>query len=376
LSETILIIAGENSGEKYGAALVRQYLKNHPETCFFGVGGKAMKKAGVDILFPVEDLAVVGLFEVVSHLARIKRIFRYIQKEVKSRAPSAAVLIDSPDFNLRLAKKLSSQQVPVLYYISPTVWAWRKKRLRTIKKHVSRMLLIFPFEEDIYLANEIPSAFIGHPLIEKVKIGNSRESFLKKYGLDPDKHIISILPGSRKSEIRFHAPVLNKTLPRIRKELNVQFIMLQADNISREYFISCFSQTLHYCLVSEDIYDALAYSRLALSSCGTANLEAALLETPVIAFYRLSPLTYFLGVRFIKIKNYSIVNILAQEKIIPELIQGEFTEENLYNETKKIMNSASIRNSMIEQFQIIRKQLGTQLASKNAAAELFDLISS
>jgi lipid-A-disaccharide synthase len=152
--------------------------------------------------------------------------------------------------------------------------------------------------------------------------------------------------------------------------------MLQADNISREYFISCFSQTLHYCLVSEDIYDALAYSRLALSSCGTANLEAALLETSVVAFYRLSPLTYFLGVRFIKIKNYSIVNILAQEKIIPELIQGEFTEENLYNETKKIMNSASIRNSMIEQFQIIRKQLGTQLASKNAAAELFDLISS
>jgi len=348
LTENILIIAGENSGEKYGASLVKQYLKEYPDTSFFGIGGREMKDAGVEILFPIEDLAVVGLIEVISHLARIKRIFRQIQKEVKARDAKAAVLIDSPDFNLRLAKKMSSRSFPILYYISPTVWAWRKKRLRIIKKVVSKMLLIFPFEKEIYRKENIPSSFIGHPLIERVKIRNSREAFFQKYGLDPDKTVIAVLPGSRKSEIRFHAPVLNKTLPKIRKKWDVQYVLLKADSINREDFIRHFPPTLNYCLVSEDFHEALAFSRLALSSCGTANLEAALLETPIVAFYRISPLTYFLGIRFIKIKNFSIVNILSNKKIIPELIQKQFTADALFHEAHKILSSPEIQNSMIE----------------------------
>ncbi len=372
---SILIIAGENSGERYGARLVHEFKKTHPSFSFFGIGGKEMEKQGVDLLFPIKDMAVVGGFEILSHLPRLKKIFNHIQKETKRKKPVASVLIDSPDFNMRLAKKLKKQSIPVLYYISPTVWAWRKGRLKTLKKTIQKMLLIFPFEEKIYNEHGIPATYVGHPLREYVKVSLSRKEFHQKYELDPEKKVISILPGSRKSELKFHLPILLRALDKIRDEFESQYLFLLAENLESSLihsFISSYHNNLK--LLAADKYDAMAYSHLVLAACGTSNLEAALLGVPLISFYRILPLTYSLGKRFVHLKNYSIVNILAGKEIIPELIQKDFTPENIFQETKKILGSEQSRLRMIENFKSIKTVLGESQASQNAAKELEKII--
>lgn len=367
----MLIIAGENSGEKYGASLLREFKKIQPQISFFGIGGNQMASEGAELLFSIRDLAVIGLFEVISHLPRIKRIFRKVRKEVRRRKPLAAVLIDSPDFNLRMAKVLKKQGIPVLYYISPTVWAWRKNRLKIIQKTVSKMMLIFPFEESIYRDHNIPASYVGHPLLERIKVTLPRNEFFKKYALDSQKKIISLLPGSRQGELKYHMPVLAKAIEKIKKEFAAEFILPLAENIDRDFlsnFIPRNSKDIS--ILEDDLYEAIAYSDLVLSSCGTANLEAALLETPFVAFYRLSPISYRLGLRFIKIRDYSIVNILAGKRIVPELIQDEFNSNELFREARKLLTSETRREEMKEQFKAIKKTLGQKKASQNVAQEL------
>lgn len=373
--DSILIVAGENSGEKYGADLVRQFKKLHPSISFFGIGGTHMEREGVRLLFPVEELAVVGVFEIISHLPRIKKIFNKIKKDIKHQKPSAAVLIDSPDFNLRLAKKLKRQSIPVLYYISPTVWAWRKGRLRTIKKTVDKMMLIFPFEEKIYEDYGIPAVYVGHPLKDRIKASLTKNEFLENYRLDPRKKLISLLPGSRRSELKYHMPVLAKALERIKSEWDTQFVLLQPENLEKNFLLNLIPSWLKGLkILGENHYEAIASSDLVLSACGTANLEAALLETPLVSFYRISPLTYLFLHRLAAIKNFSIVNILARERIIPELIQRDFTPQNIFEETKKILNSEEQRSEMLAQFRRIKKILGKKNAPQNAAIELEKLI--
>ena len=369
--DSILIIAGENSGEKYGADLTREFKKLRPSFTFFGIGGTGMAKQGVRLLFPVEELAVVGVFEVLSHIPRIKKIFNRIVKETKHQKPAAAVLIDSPDFNLRLAKKLKKSSIPILYYISPTVWVWRMGRLKTIKKYVSKMMLIFPFEEKIYKEFGIPAVYIGHPLKEKVKTSLTREDFFKKYELNPQKKLIALLPGSRRSELKYHMPVLLESLHLIQSEWDVQFILLLAETLERNFLLNFIPPVFKDLKVfTSDHYEAMASSDLILSSCGTANLEAALLETPFIAFYRISPLTYFFGHRLAKITNFSIVNILAGKRVVPELIQKEFSSERIFEEATKILSSEKLRAEMTSEFRKVKKILGDKIAPQNAAREL------
>jgi lipid-A-disaccharide synthase len=369
--DQVLIIAGENSGEKYGAALMQEFKRTNPETRFFGIGGTQMEKVGAECLFSISDLSMVGIFEVLAHLKKIRQIFSAITKEVKRRKPQAAVLIDSPDFNLRLASKLKKLGVPVLYYIGPTVWAWRKHRLGHIKKYVDRMMLIFPFEKKIYEDSDIPAVFVGHPLLERVKPKLSRKDFFEKHHLDPAKPLISLLPGSRENEIRYHLPHIGPALEPLSRTFNAQFILIQADNISASTLQNMLPQDWKDIpFIREDIYSALAASRLALSACGTANLEAALLETPVLAYYRLNPLSYALGIKFLKIPRFSIVNILGKKSVIPELIQKEFTSDALIKEAGIILSSKEIRDRMIAEFRKIRIQLGQEKASVNTAAEL------
>jgi len=372
---SILIIAGENSGEKYGANLVRQFKKIQPSFTFFGIGGKHMAAEGVRLIYSVDHLALVGLFEIVTHIPRLLKLFSLIKKEAIKNIPEAAVLIDSPDFNLRIAKRLKKLSIPILYYISPTVWAWRSQRLKVIKKTVEKMLLIFPFEQRIYKLYNIPATYVGHPLKERVKISLSKQEFIRKYNIDLRKKFILILPGSRKSEIKNHMPTLIQAIEQIKREFEAQFFLLLAENLEEQYVSSFIpSQTDTLRIMKQDIYEALAYCDMALSSCGTANLEAALLGTPVVSFYRILPLTYSLGIRLIKIKNYSIVNILAGEKVIPELIQNNFTAENILKETKKILGSEKTSSKMREHYRRISDLLGEKVASENAARELEKMI--
>ncbi len=367
----VLIVAGESSGERYGAALVREFRKLHPGTAFFGVGGGRMAEEGVEILFPTEHLAVMGIFEVLSQVPRIRRIFRHLVREAVSRRPAAAVLIDSPDFNLRLAKKLKEAGIPVLYYISPTVWAWRRGRLKTVRRYVSRMMLIFPFEEEIYRSEGIPAAYIGHPLLERVRAGFGRGEFFAKYGFNPAKKLVVLLPGSRRGELRYHAPVLAETVERLRSSSDIQFALVLAESLGRDALKSFWPGPIDELpVLDRDGYEAMAAADVVLSSCGTATLESALLGTPVVAFYRISPLTYRVGRRFVRISHYSIVNILAGMPVVPELIQGEFTAGNLAHEALRVLGSDSVRREMKEAFLNIRKNLGEGRASENAAREL------
>lgn len=373
---SIFIVAGENSGEKYGASLVREFKKNFPSSEFFGIGGHQMAAEGVDLLFSIQDLSVMGVFEILTHLPRLKKIFNRVKNEVNRREPAAAVLIDSPDFNLRLVKSIKKLGIPVLYYISPTVWAWRKARLNTIKKHVDKMLLIFPFEEEIYQKKGIPATYVGHPLLERIDISLSKDEFLQKYGLSPKQQMICLLPGSRRSEIKFHMPILKSAIEKIEENRNAQFVLPLAENLDVDVlrkYLPADQNTVK--ILTEDRLEGMAYSDLILSSCGTANLEAALLGIPFIAYYRLSPLTYSLGLPFVQTRMYSIVNILAGSSIVPELIQKRFTPDRVVSEAAKILQSAEIRAHMKEEFQRIRVSLGEKKASQNAARELEKLLS-
>jgi lipid-A-disaccharide synthase len=376
LTHSILLVTGENSSEKCGAGLVREFKKRHPQTEFFGVGGSQMEDEGVELLYTIQDLSFVGIFEILSHIPNLKRILSRIKKEAERRKPAAAVLVDSPDFNLRLAKSIKKLGIPVLYYISPTVWAWRMGRLKTIKKYVDKMLLIFPFEEEIYERHGIPATYVGHPLRERMKVSLTRDNFFQKYDLSPDKKTICLLPGSRQSEINFHMPILIPAVKKSEEEEGTQHILSLAENLDAEElkrFLAEKNDRIK--MLTEDRLEAMAYSDLILSSCGTANLEAALLGSPFIAFYRVSPLTYRLGIPFVHTRTYSIVNILAGSKIVPELIQGEFTPENLAEETCKILRSKDKRIYQKEKFREIGHSLGDRKASLNAAQELEKLLS-
>lgn len=367
----ILIVAGESSGERYGADVVSEFRKLRPSPEFFGVGGKRMAEAGVDLLFSVDELSAVGIFEVVSRLPHFCRIFRLLEKEVDARSPAAALLIDSPDFNLRLAKRLKASGVPVVYYISPTVWAWRRGRLRAVRRYVDRMLLIFPFEQKIYDEHGVRATFVGHPLRDKVVVNLGRDEFLTKYHLRADAPLVCLLPGSRPTELKYHLPVLAGAVERLRGQMDIQFVLVLAENLTRADLDRLLPASGKEILVlTEDAYEAMAYSDLVLSACGTANLEAALLGTPLIAFYRLSPLTYYPFRRLLRISDYSIINILAGKKIVPELIQREFNSRRLVDEIRSLLSSEERRSSMRAEFARLRSELGTGRAAANAAREL------
>ncbi len=368
---SVLIVAGENSGDRHGADVVREYKRLHPDVVFFGIGGRRLSEEGVEIICPIERLSAVGIFEVLSRLPHFRRIFSLVVKETQARNPQAAVLIDSPDFNLRLARRLRKTATPVLYYIGPTVWAWRKKRLTTIRKFVTRMCLIFPFEKKIYDDNGIPASFVGHPLKDHVRIRLSRDEFRAKHALPSETRFISLLPGSRRTEVKNHLPVLVEAARKLRGELPVRFLLVLAGSIPRSFldrFLPPGEPGIDILL--EDGYEAVAYSDLALSSCGTANLETALLGTPLIAFYRLSPFTYYPFRHLVKIREYSIVNILAGRRVVPELIQRDFQAENLVRQIKELLFSEERKLRMKEEFRRIDDLLGQERAPENVAHEL------
>jgi lipid-A-disaccharide synthase len=372
---SILIVAGENSGEKYGAGLVREFRRLRPQSRFFGIGGREMERAGVERLFSLEDLALVGLFEVLAHLPRLRRIFRSLLKEARARRPLAAVLIDSPDFNLRLAKRLKAAGIPVLYFVSPTVWAWRRGRLKKIKETVAQMLLIFPFEKPLYDKAGIPAAYIGHPLQEYLRVRLSRPAFLRKHGFDPRIELVTILPGSRRSEVKRHMPVLVQAARLLQETLPVNIAFILAENLDRDILASHLPSGPEGIKVLDcDRHEAMAASSLVLSACGTANLEAAMLGRPLVAFYKVSPLTYWAGRRLVRIKRYSIVNILAEKDVVAELIQRRFTPHNVLQEARRLLEDKRAARAQEAEFKRIRMMMGRKKPSAQAARELDRII--
>jgi lipid-A-disaccharide synthase len=373
--KNILIIAAENSAENYGAQVVAEFQKRDANVHFFGVGGDKLKEIGVELIIHNKELAVVGIIEVVSSIFKLKRCMNLLYKTAIQRKAAAVLLIDYPDFNLRIARKFKKAGIKVYYYISPTVWAWRYSRVDTIKKVVDHLFIIFPFEIPIYKHEEIPFTYTGHPLLPDIKVNQKKADFRKTHGIGQDQLLVSLLPGSRRSEIHFLLPVMLAAMEQLNKEFNIKIQLLKANSIEKELLDTYLepSQLEIGTINQQEGYDLINASDIVLTTCGTSNLEIAVLGTPFTAVYRVNKLSYFLGKRFVKIKLYSIVNILAGHEVIRELIQHNFTPENVVAELRRILSQPEVRDQMQHRFEKIRTLL-TQ--DQYPPAIIYDKISS
>jgi lipid-A-disaccharide synthase len=361
----LLVSCGEPSGDLYAADLVRHLRQGAAAPLeVFGLGGERLEAEGVRLLGHVRDLAVVGLWEVVSHLPRFRRIFRSLLADVDGRRPDLAILVDYPDFNLRLARALHRRGVPVVYYVSPQVWAWRKRRLGAIRAHVAHMIVIFPFEAKVYEDAGVPVTFVGHPLIDLVAPERDRAGFLAAHGLDPARPVIALLPGSRRKEIAHNLPALAGAVRLLaQRRPDLQFAAAVAPSIDAGVLRA--GLPAHVALVEGRTYAVLSAAAAAIVASGTATVEAALLGTPMVVVYRLSALTYRLGRRFVKVPHVAMANLIAQRRIVPELIQDDFTPEKVADGVLALLGPAGDR--MRDALADVRQRLGAPGASERAA---------
>src|SRR5712691_823085 len=354
----LLISCGEASGDLYGAELVRHLRERRGDLEVLGLGGDRLQAQGASLFGHVRDLAVVGLLEVLSHLRDLRVVFRRILEEADRRPPDAAVLVDYPDFNLRLARALHRRGIPVIYYVSPQVWAWRRGRVAAIRETVARMLVIFPFEEELYRAAGVPVTFVGHPLVSLVRPAVDPAAFLRELGLDPARPVVALLPGSRPKEVAHNLPPLAGAVDRIRAARpDVQFVAAVAASLAASPVREAFGDR-PVTVVHDRTHAALSAATAAVVASGTATVEAALLGTPMVVVYRLSPWTYRLGRRFVRVPYYAMVNLIAERAVVPELIQSEFTAARVAAEILPLIEDSPTRKAMLLGLAEVRERLG------------------
>ncbi len=343
----IMIVAGEASGDLHGSNLVKAMLSLDSSLKFYGIGGEKLKDAGVNIIADSSDMAVVGLTEVISRLAFILKVRRRLKESIQEEHPDLLILIDYPDFNISLAKTAKKSNVKVFYYISPQVWAWRKKRVNDLARCVDRMAVILPFEKEIYNSVALDVGFVGHPLLDTVKRTQSRGEILGELGLDADRTTVAILPGSREKEVTKLLPEMLGAAELLKKRIPfVQFILPLADTLPIE-LISAIARDYSVdvkIVRNNNTYDAVGESDIAIVASGTATLEVALLEIPMIIVYKVSPFTYCAGRIVIDVEHIGLVNIIAGKKVVPELIQGDAKAEKIAEETEKILSDRALKD--------------------------------
>lgn len=367
-SNHIVIVAGEDSGDLHAALLVEALKELNPELTFSGLGGQKMHAAGVELYRDLTKLAVVGYWEVIKNYSKFKEIFDFILQKITDLQPAAVILVDYPGFNLRLAKKLHSLPTKVVYYISPQVWAWKTKRVHEIKQNVDRMLVLFEFEKNFYARFGLDVDFVGHPLVDTVRTTQSRSEYLKTLDLPEEKTTIGLLPGSRLKEIERHLPVMMETAELLHKELPIQFLLIKAPSISRALLEDTVRKyNLELPIVEEDIYNAIGACNLCLVSSGTATLETAILGKPMVVMYKTSLPTWLLAKIFVKIPYISLVNVVAQKEVVPELIQYDASAQGLADAVKGIFADEIRIARMKDELKDMVDSLGTSPASRAAA---------
>lgn len=364
----ILVSAGEASGDRYAAELVAALRKRLPQADFFGCGGQHLRKEGLRAVIRAEDLAVVGLFEVVRHIPRIYRRFRQLIAAVRVEKPQLAILTDAPDFHLRLAKKLRRLKIPIVYYVAPQAWAWRKGRVRKLRRLIDRLLVIFPFEEEFFSARRVRATFVGHPLADRAAVSADRGTFFRKHGLDLQKRLIAILPGSRRGEALRHLPALEKAAALLAERDGIQFILPASATTGRNFFLEHWRGPA-VVIVEGETRGAVGHADLALVASGTATVETALLGAPMIVFYRLARPSYWLAKMLVDTPFYSMVNLLAGKRIVPELIQGECNGEKLAAESVRLLQQERERCRMVEELAKLKGKLYAGAPAAERAAE-------
>ena len=371
-----LLSAGEASGDNYGAQLIAALAQLAPGSEFFGMGGETMVGAGFHALVHANEVAVVGLTEVITHLPAIRRRFKHLVTEAARRRPDAAILIDFPDFNLRLARDLHSLGIPVFYFISPQLWAWRTGRVEQVKKYVRKMIVIFPFEQEFYRNHGVDVCYVGHPLAFLPLPQVSREEFAAKYKLDLGKQWIAILPGSRRKEVRLNLPVMLEALEQLRKSGDeFEYLLPVASTLDKEWVRYQLGPAYTTIKLTENAQATVMLSRAAVVASGTATVESALTGTPFVVVYRLSLLTWLLGRRLVKLDTFAMPNLIAGRKIVPELIQGGFTAEAVVQELKKILPEGPARHDMQDALVEVKHKLAvTEPPALLAAGEILRAI--
>jgi len=375
-TKNILIVAGEASGDLHGSNLVKAIKDIEPRINFFGLGGKRLKQAGVDLHFDLTEIAVVGIFEVLKNIKKFKSAFRCVLREIDRQRPDLAILIDYPGFNLRLAEELKKRSIPVIYYISPQVWAWGKGRIKKIKRLVLRIIVVFKFEEELYLKHNIPVSFVGHPLLDIVKSKTSKEEFLSRIGLDIKNLTFSLLPGSREKEVKALLPIMLKTSELIYKEVpNSQFLILRSPTTKEDIFndiVSRFQVPVKQ--VTDMTYDGLNASDFALVASGTATLEAAILGVPMVILYKVSFLTWVYLKTAIKIPCIGLVNVIKQKKIIEEFIQYNARPKKISRYIISTIKDKDKINNIKQGLSEVTRLIGEKGANLRAAKVILDLL--
>jgi lipid-A-disaccharide synthase len=409
MAATIFISAGEASGEHYGALLIaalqEQLAAAGQAASFFGMGGARMAASGLECVVRSEEMAVMGLTEVVRHLPRIWREFQRLKQAVRTRPPSVAVLIDFPEIHFRLAKELHRLGVPVIFFVSPQLWAWKKKRIRLVQEYIDRMLVIFPFEEPFYRERGVEAEFVGHPLAELAAPAVSRSEFAAANGLNPAKTWIGLLPGSRAKEIRDHLPEMLRAARELAAHARgatdggMEFIVplaptlneAQRDEVRQMVEAHAGGLTLRLIddlgaegaagptagvaggaigLTAAGARAVLFHARASVVASGTATVEAALIGNPFVVVYRVSPLTYAIARRLVKVPHVAMVNLIAGKRVVPELIQSDFTAENIVREIERLIPDSPPRQSMMEELARIHDLLQTGRGEGDAGAAI------
>jgi lipid-A-disaccharide synthase len=369
-----MISCGEASGDLYAGALATELLRRMPGVRIFGFGGPRLERAGAELLGDFRRFSVTGLTEALRVIPRSLLMLRTLVAAARERRPDVFVAIDFPDFNFRLMRALKRLGIPVVYYVSPQLWAWRPGRMKAMQASVDRVLVIFPFEERIYRQADVDVRFVGHPLVDLVRSEEPRAAFLTAHNLTPEAPTVALLPGSRANEVAYTIPTLVEAMDLIRARVpTVQFIVACAPTIDDRQFAPLLDAAARPVLVHDRTDDVIGCSDVAITASGTATVQCALHERPMVVVYRLSPLTYRLGKRFVTVDTYAMPNLVAGTRIVPELIQDDFTAGRVSEETVKLLNDRELYDRTRDALRRVKEQLGAPGASARAAEAILEV---
>jgi lipid-A-disaccharide synthase len=362
----ILISAGEASGDMYAARLATA-LRARADVHLYGMGGPRMREAGVELVSDCAEVSLVGIVEIAKKLPALNRVWKRLLSETGQRKPRFAILTDFPGFHLRLARALNRQGIQNIYFVCPQFWAWRPWRANLVRRRFVRGLCIFPFEQDWYRARGVPADFIGHPLVGHVAAKRSREQFAASFELDAAKPIVVLLPGSRAGEIAHHMPPLVQSCRLIARGCPAQFVLALAQGMGRSEVVPYLGRDTPIRVVEDATYDALGAADVAVVSSGTATVEAALMDTPMIVVYRLAPVTAAIARWLVRTPMFAMVNLIAGKRVVPELVQNDFTPERVANEVLRLLDSQQARSEIRQGLAMVREKLGPAGAIDRAA---------
>ena len=376
-SKRIFIIAGENSGDLHGSNLVKAIRKMDSSIEFKGLGGPQLASAGVTLMMNiVEDFAIIGFWEILKNLSKFKKLFKSVVDELKNGNYSGIILIDYPEFNLKVAHEANKLGIPIIYYVSPQIWAWRRGRRKEIAKIVSKMLVVLPFEVKHYEGTGLDIEYVGHPLLDVIKLTMTKDVVCKKFDLDSNKLIIGLLPGSRKGEVERILPIMIATAELIKQKIpDVQFVLPRASTISQDLIqLHLQNTSLNIKVVNEFRYNVRSILDFALVASGTATLESAFLKTPMIVIYKVSLLTWLIAKNLVTLPYIGLVNILAGDLIVPEFIQNDAKPTAIAKRVLKILNDPEELENIKFELAKVREKIGEPGASMNAARAVLEVI--